>query len=363
MDVGEVRNRMELRVNEVRARHSVGGSDEMVAMFLKFFGLRAQPFGVTPDPSFLYLSATHREALASLLYGVENRRGFIALIAKPGMGKTTLLFHLLEQFRNTARTAFLFQTQCNSREFMRFLIGELGCETDAQDFVRMHDEFNRHLVQEAHAGRRFIVVIDEAHNLDPSVLETVRLLSDFETPNAKLLQIVLAGQPELGDKLASDGMAQLWQRVSLLVRLQPLSSEEVKSYVQHRLTVAGYTGGPLLTPEALTLMTEFTQGIPRKINNFCFNALSLACALRQKSVDASIAKEVIADLDLSRHLSQSSMASAPVIAIQAPAKTPVEVEVATPSPAWVNGESTNMTPAEAAAYMKRLIQSLRNSHP
>ena len=247
---------------------------------------------------------------------------------------------------------------------MRFLIGELGCETDEQDFVRMHDEFNRHLVQEALAGKRFIVVIDEAHNLDPSVLETVRLLSDFETPSAKLLQIVLAGQPELGDKLASDGMAQLWQRVSLLVGLQPLSSEEVKSYVQHRLTVAGYVGGRLLTPEALTLMTEFTQGIPRKINNFCFNALSLACALGQKSIDASIANEVIADLDLSRHLSQSSIASAPVIAIQAPAKTPVEVEVEpTPPPAWANGESANMTPAEAAAYMKRLSRSLRNSQP
>jgi general secretion pathway protein A len=355
---------MGLQVDEIRAAcRGLERNDGMLVMLLNFFGLREQPFGVAPDPSFLYLSATHREALASLVYGIETGRGFLALIAKPGMGKTTLLFHLLERFRGSARTAFLFQTQCTSREFMQLLAGELGFETDGQDFVRMHDEFKRHLVQEAHAGRRFIVVIDEAHNLDPSVLETVRLLSDFETPNAKLLQIVLAGQPELGDKLASDGMAQLWQRVSLLVRLQPLSSEEVKSYVQHRLTVAGYTGGPLLTPEALTLMTEFTQGIPRKINNFCFNALSLACALRQKSVDASIAKEVIADLDLSRHLSQSSMASAPVIAIQAPAKTPVEVEVATPPPAWANGESTNMTPAEAAAYMKRLIQSLRNSHP
>ena len=164
-------------------------------MLLKFFGLREHPFGVTPDPRYLYLSPGPREALASLFYGIESERGFLALIAPPGMGKTTLLFHLLEKFRTSARTAFLFQTQCTSREFMRFLLAELGYETGDHDFVRMHEEFNQHLLREARAGNRFIVVVDEAQNLDPSVLETIRLLSDFETPQAKLLQIVLAGQP------------------------------------------------------------------------------------------------------------------------------------------------------------------------
>jgi len=182
-------------------------------MYEKYYGLREQPFGVTPDPRFLYLSAAHREALASLYYGIEANRGFLGLIAKPGMGKTTILFHLLEKFRSSARTAFLFQTQCTSREFLRFLLAELGYEGDGQDFVRMHEEFNRRLLQEARAGRRFIVVIDEAQNLDPAVLETVRLLSDFETPRAKLMHIILAGQPELADKLASPGLAQLRQRV------------------------------------------------------------------------------------------------------------------------------------------------------
>src|SRR6266700_7100636 len=220
-------------------------------MFLKFFGLREQPFGVTPDPSFLYLSPTHREALASLFYSIEMGRGFLALIAKPGMGKTTLLFHLLEKFRTSARTAFLFQTQCTSREFMRFLIAELGCETDDQDFIRMHEEFNNHLLQEARAGKRVIVAIDEAQNLDPSVLETIRLLSNFETPRAKLLQIVLAGQPELADKLASRHLAQLRQRVSLVSGLQPLSAVETRKYVQHRLHVASYQGNELFTDQAL----------------------------------------------------------------------------------------------------------------
>jgi len=273
-------------------------------MFLKFFSIRKQPFGVTPDPSFLYLGPAHREALASLSYGIEAGRGFLALIAKPGMGKTTLLFHLLEKFRSSARTAFLFQTQCTPREFMRLLITELGYEADHQDFVRMHEEFNNHLLQEARSGNRLIVVVDEAQNLDTSVLETIRLLSDFETPRAKLLQIVLAGQPEFADKLASHGMAQLRQRVLLLNRLAPLSPEETKNYIEHRLRVAGYVGGPLFTSEALAIITDFTEGIPRNINNFCFNALSLACALQQKTIDAAIAQEVLADLDISQHLSE-----------------------------------------------------------
>jgi len=220
-------------------------------MFLKFFGLREQPFGVTPDPRFLYLSPAHREALASVFYGIETGRGFLALIAMPGMGKTTLLFHLLEKFRRTARTAFLFQTQCTSREFMRFLLAELGYETADHDFVRMHEDFNRHLLQEARAGNRFIVVVDEAQNLDPSVLETIRLLSDFETPRAKLLQIVLAGQPELADKLASRNMSQLRQRISLVSGLKPFAISDTANYIQHRLRVAGYQGGSLFTPSAL----------------------------------------------------------------------------------------------------------------
>src|SRR5947208_4882406 len=229
-------------------------------MYLKYFGFREQPFGVTPDPRFLYLSAAHREALASLYYGVEAGRGFLGLIAKPGMGKTTILFHLLEKFRSTARTAFIFQTQCTSREFMAFLLSELGYEGDTSNFVRMHEEFNKRLLQEARAGNRFIVVIDEAQNLEPSVLETVRLLSDFETPRAKLLQIILAGQPELADKLASPALAQLRQRVSMLTTIAPLPAEEVDRYVRHRLTAAGRRE-PLFTAAATKAIAEVSEGI------------------------------------------------------------------------------------------------------
>src|SRR5579864_2484423 len=277
-------------------------------MFLNFFKLREQPFGVSPDPRFLYLTAAHREAVASLYYGIDAHRGFLALIAKPGMGKTTILFHLLEKFRSSARTAFLFQTQCSSREFMRFLLAELGYESDGHDFVRMHEEFNRRLLQEARAGNRFIVVIDEAQNLEPSVLETVRLLSDFETPRAKLMHIILAGQPELADKLASPGLAQLRQRVSIVNGLETLPSWEVKNYIEHRLRVGGYEGEPLFTAEAYDEIARFSEGIPRNINNFCFNALSLACALRKRVVDDEVVREVMSDLDISKLTSYGAAA-------------------------------------------------------
>src|ERR1700691_3828551 len=234
-----------------------------------------------------------------MVYGIEAGRGFISLIAPPGMGKTTLLFHLLEKFRSSARTAFLFQTQCNSREFMRFLLAELGYESGDHDFVHMHEEFNKRLLQEARAGNRFIVVIDEAQNLEPSVLEPVRLLSDFETPRAKLMQIILAGQPELADKLARPGLAQLRQRASIVHGLEPLSAGEIKNYIEHRLRIAGYEGEPLFDPDVYTDIARFTQGIPRNINNFCFNALSLTCAVQKKIVDSDAVKEVIADLDIS----------------------------------------------------------------
>ncbi len=346
-------------------------------MYLKFFGFREQPFGVTPDPRFLYLSPSHREAMASLDYGIEANRGFLGLIARPGMGKTTLLFHLLERFRTTARTAFLFQTQCTSREFMRFLLVELGYEGDTQDFVKMHDEFNKRLLHEARAGRRFIVVIDEAQNLKPAVLETVRLLSDFETPRAKLLQIILAGQPELADKLASQGMAQLRQRISMLNRLEPLPPSEVRKYVDHRLGVAGYRGESLFTPEALTEICDFTEGIPRNVNNFCFNALSLACALQQKVVDSAVVQEVISDLDISR---LGSGLPAPGMSQQPPldrSSGPVEVldvqdqyvtaripvgQSLPPSPSVpIRGHNgATLSPAEAKAYMQQIADRLKD---
>jgi general secretion pathway protein A len=322
-------------------------------MYLNFFGFREQPFGVTPDPRFLYLGAAHREALASLYYGIEANRGFLSLISRPGMGKTTILFHLLEKFRDSARTAFVFQTQCNSREFMRFLLAELGYEGNTPDLVQMHEEFNRRLLQQARTGKRLIVVIDEAQNLEPEVLETLRLLSNFETSQAKLMHIILAGQPALADKLASPGLAQLRQRVSIVHGIEPFPSWEIKNYVEHRLQIAGYRGEPLFTAEAYETMAEFTAGIPRNINNFCFNALSLACALRKRVIDAEVVSEVMSDLNIEKlTTSPSSETMHPGPSYAARDRNP--------TPGILSDREEILMPAQAAAYMQQVAMKLRD---
>src|ERR1700682_6098080 len=164
--------------------------------FLEHYGLNEQPFGVTPDPRFLFLGSKHRQALAALTYGTESNRGFLTLIAQPGMGKTSLLFRYLEGMRNKARTVFLFQTNGDSRDLMSYMLSDLGLECTGKDLPQMHSILNRVLTDEMSSGRRFVLVIDEAQNLTERVLESVRLLSNFETPWMKLMQIVLAGAPK-----------------------------------------------------------------------------------------------------------------------------------------------------------------------
>jgi general secretion pathway protein A len=273
-------------------------------MFLDFYRLREQPFGVTPDPRYLYFSPGHREALASLFYGIETGRGFLSLVAEPGMGKTTLLFQLLQRWKGYVHSAFLFQTQCDSRELIRYLLDDLGLKSDGEDIVRMHSELNEFLYRETKAGRRVVVFIDEAQNLSDTVLETVRLLSDFEAPDKKLLQIILAGQPELEERLSRPGLAQLRQRIAIQSRLEPLPASEVVRYVRHRLEVAGYEGNELFTREAFALIAERSRGIPRLINNICFNALSLGCARQERQIDSDLVKEAARDLSIDAPFAQ-----------------------------------------------------------
>jgi general secretion pathway protein A len=267
-------------------------------MFLDYYKLTEQPFGVTPDSRFLYLGSKHREAMASLIYGTETNRGFLALIAKPGMGKTSLLYQYLAYWRDRARTAFVFRTDCDSRDFIRHVLLDLGVDVSGMSLPAMHDTLNGLLTEEMRAGRRFVLVIDEAQNLEEKVLESVRLLSNFETPWLKLMQIVLAGQPQLADRLASPSMAQLRQRVSMVIRIEPLNYEEVNAYIDHRLWVAGCEKPAIFTVGARRLIAEHSEGIPRNINNLCFNAMSLGCALTRHTIDRDIIQNVIADLDL-----------------------------------------------------------------
>jgi general secretion pathway protein A len=266
-------------------------------MFLDFYKLSEQPFGVTPDSRFLYMGLEHREALASLLYTTRTGRGFHALVAPPGMGKTTLLFHLLEHLKPTSRSAFLFQTQCDKREFLRYLMADIGLET-GNDYVQMHCELNRFLIRNAEEGKQFILVIDEAQNLSDEVLEAVRLLSDFETSRRKLMHIILAGQPQLERKLARPNLLQLRQRISQISRMKPMDGPEVRRYIEHRLQKANYEGDRLFTPEALSLIAQHSDGIPRNVNHICFGAMSLGFACDKKTIDAQIVREVLASREM-----------------------------------------------------------------
>jgi general secretion pathway protein A len=276
-------------------------------MFLDFYRLREQPFGVGPDPRYLYFSPGHREALASLFYGIETGRGFLALIAEPGMGKTSLLFQLLERLKGSIRSGFLFQTQCDSRELLRYLLQALGVDSQETDLVQLHSRLNQFLLAEATAGRRVVIFIDEAQNLSDSALETVRLLSNFEATDRKLFQIVLAGQPELARRLKNPHLAQLSQRIAVLAGLKPLPVSETLQYIHHRLEIAGYDGPEVFSPGSVALIAKASQGIPRNINNICFNAMSLACAMGSKRIGVEIVREALNDLSLDCLVEKSRM--------------------------------------------------------
>lgn len=270
-------------------------------MVLAFYNLREQPFGVTPDPCYLYMSPTHREALASLSYGIQSGRGFMSVIAKPGMGKTTILFQLLSQLQGSARTVFLFQTLGGPEDLLRGLLRDLGAVRIGSSVARMQEQLNKMLLAEARQKRKVVVVIDEAQSLDEPALEMLRMLSNFETTEEKLMQIVLSGQPQLRERLASPNLLQLRQRISISARLQPLSIDETRLYVAHRLQAAGYNSqNRLFTPQAESLIAKYSEGIPRNINNICFNALSLGCVLKQKTIREEVVREVLHDLDLAK---------------------------------------------------------------
>jgi general secretion pathway protein A len=269
-------------------------------MFLSYYNMAEQPFGVTADLRFLYLSAKHREALASLVYGTETDRGFLALIGEPGLGKTSLLYHYLDYLRQKARTAYVFRTDCDARELLRQILIDYGVDTAGMDLPAMHDALNGILLEEMNADRRVCLVIDEAQNLDQKALESIRMFSNFETAKRKLMLVVLAGQPQLAQKLSSPSLLQLRQRISMVIPVTPLAPAEVDEYIDHRLAVAGCRNTSLFTVDARKLIAVHSGGVPRNINNLCFHALSLGCALQRQEVGRDIVNEVIAELDLTR---------------------------------------------------------------
>lgn len=262
-------------------------------MHVDYFGFRENPFPSTPDPRYIYPSATHREALATLQCSFISNRGFTALIATPGMGKTTLLRKFLDQIRATATSVFLFDIdpEFTARELTAYVLRDLGVQVP-NSALEMRDVLKEVLISEARAGRKVVLVIDEAQNLSDAALEMVRLMSNFETAQMKLMQIVLAGQPQLDCTLSKPSLLQFRQRISFFCRIDPLSKVETKGYITERLRYSGYQGEPLFSDSALDMVARIAQGTPRIINTLCFNALSLCCALGKRQVDEDVVREV-----------------------------------------------------------------------
>jgi len=242
-------------------------------MYEQFFGFREAPFNLTPDPRFLFFSDRHREAFNHILFGIQERKGFIQLTGEVGAGKTTVCRALLKQLGNGYRTALILNPSLTSSQLLRTILTELGLESKNHDRVSALETLNGFLLEQAASGHDVVLLIDEAQDLGDDLLEQVRLLSNLETEQRKLLQIVLIGQPELRDKLNSQGLRQLRQRITVRYHLSPLSREETERYIDHRLRIAGGVGRPTFSSWAIRTVHRYSRGVPRLINAVCDKAL------------------------------------------------------------------------------------------
>jgi general secretion pathway protein A len=242
-------------------------------MYQEFYGLTAPPFAITPDPRYLFFSRRHREAYEHVLYGIAHRKGFIQLTGEVGAGKTTLCRAVLEALGDHADTALILNPVMRGIQLLRAILHELGLDDRGNDRLRLTRRLNQFLLERAHAGRGVVLIIDEAQDLSGELLEEVRLLSNLETDDRKLLQMVLIGQPELRDKLDRPELRQLRQRIILRYHLGPLDRAECEAYIAHRLAVAGANGRPTFTPRAIGSIYRYSRGVPRIVNAVCDTTL------------------------------------------------------------------------------------------
>jgi len=267
-------------------------------MYTGFFGLNEKPFSITPDPRYLFMSERHGEALAHLVYGVTESGGFVQLTGEVGTGKTTLVRSLLlNRMPDNADVAVVLNPQITAHEFLLTICEELGIDGpyEKESIKALTDALNRHLLRAHAAGRRTILVVDEAQNLAPAVLEQVRLLTNLETAKQKLLQIILIGQPELRDLLARNDLRQLAQRITGRYHLEPLSREETARYVEHRLRVAGALG-EVIDKAAKKEVYRLSQGVPRLINVICDRALLGAYAQDSRIITRRLIRRAAAEV-------------------------------------------------------------------
>jgi general secretion pathway protein A len=263
-------------------------------MYCEFFGFSEKPFTITPNPQFIYLSEQHREAFAHLLYGIDNHAGFIAMTGEVGTGKTTVLRTLLTQLDpESYRSALIFNPCRSGEQLLASICREFGVTPDERNSYGYLDALNLFLLDQHAAGRTVVLVVDEAQNLTPDVLEQVRMISNLETVHNKLVQIILAGQPELNDVLSRHDLRQLSQRITVRCHLTPMDMRDTSEYIRHRLKVSGYRFPGLFTPGALKRIYRFSGGVPRLVNIVCEQALVMAWTQEISSVTPAIAARVV----------------------------------------------------------------------
>jgi general secretion pathway protein A len=267
------------------------------SVYLDYYGLSEPPFDITPNPRFLFYSTKHREAYNHLLYGIRERKGFVQLTGEVGAGKTTLCRALLEALDERHATALILNPVMSAEELMKAIAIEFGLPVNGLDRLDTLAVINQFLLQQVELGKESVLIIDEAQDLTEELLEQVRLLSNLETDDRKLLQIVLMGQPELRDRLNSPRLRQLRQRITVRYHLPPLTRHEVNQYVQHRLHVSGGNGTPYFTRPALWRVFNYTHGIPRLVNALCDKALLGGFVAQRERINYGLVNRAVRELE------------------------------------------------------------------
>ena len=270
-------------------------------MYKAFYNLKRNPFEITPDPSFLFPTGRHNEALAALYYGVRRHKGFVVLTGEVGTGKTLLLRCLLQSLKQSKDVAYayIFNGRLSPVEFLQYIVSDLGLPGTSKNKGELLLQIAHYVIARSEKKLTTVLVVDEAHHLSTEILEEIRLLTNLETADEKLLQILLVGQPELNDKLDSPDLRQLKQRIALRSRLLPLDSEETKGYIQRRLYLAGSPNpAALFPPETIAAVYQHSQGLPRLINTICENALIAAYARQMPSVSPDIIDDIATEFRL-----------------------------------------------------------------
>lgn len=267
-------------------------------MYKEFFGLKEKPFSVTSDPSFLFLSRVHKEAFSHLVYGIKERKGFLEITGEIGAGKTTLCRALLNQLDRNTKSAFVFNSTLPELQLLQVILEDFGLVLEKRNKAAMLRQLNNFLIEELSKENNVILIIDEAQNLKPSVLEEIRMLSNLETEKEKLFQIILVGQPELKNKLNSPSLKQLRQRIGVRFHITPLEKDEMAKYIYHRLRIAGAKDGEIrFTEDAIDCIYRYSGGIPRLINMVCDKSLLAAYVMETKEINLPTVERSIQELE------------------------------------------------------------------